>query len=129
LATSEHEKSIALGKLAAQAAHDIRAPLTALNMITTSKNINALPADERKLIFSAVNRIQDISEDLLEQNRAIRSSSDEKQFDIVVALHEPIEEKLIVFEGTEINLHANISAYYTKGNKADFQRAIRNILN
>lgn len=54
--------------LAKQVSHDIRSPLTALNMvISNSKN---LPEENRVLIRSAVNRINDIANQLLQKEKS-----------------------------------------------------------
>ncbi|MFH1357619.1 MAG: hypothetical protein ABII18_10875, partial [bacterium] len=51
-----------ISKVASQVAHDIRSPLAALNMVT--HDLKQLPEDERIIIRSAVQRIQDIANDL-----------------------------------------------------------------
>jgi signal transduction histidine kinase len=57
-----------LSQLASQVAHDIRSPLAALNAVIDG--LAELPEEERVLIRSAVARISDISNNLLEANRA-----------------------------------------------------------
>lgn len=53
--------------IATQVAHDIRSPLTALNMIM--KSADALPADHRLIIRNATQRINDIANELLQQGK------------------------------------------------------------
>ena len=57
-----------LGRLASQVAHDIRSPLAALAI--AEKDLAVLPEDTRVLIRSAVSRIRDIANHLLEKNSA-----------------------------------------------------------
>jgi signal transduction histidine kinase len=58
-----------LSKLARQVAHDVRSPLSALNVVmTTTTN---LPENVRVMMRTAVNRIQDIASNLLEENRRL----------------------------------------------------------
>lgn len=52
-----------ISEMAKQVSHDIRSPLAALNLIMASTN--SLPEDKRLLIRSAVNRINDIANNLL----------------------------------------------------------------
>lgn len=52
-----------LVSIASQVAHDIRSPLTALNMVI--ETLNKLPEEKRIIIRSAIQRINDIANDLL----------------------------------------------------------------
>lgn len=54
--------------LAAQVAHDIRSPLSALNMITGA--LEEVAPDRRQLLKNAIQRINDIANDLLRQSRS-----------------------------------------------------------
>lgn len=67
---SDHEKQAVLGSLAAQVAHDIRSPLTALSVV--NEDLSELPESKRVLVRSAVSRIRDIANSLLEKKNAIR---------------------------------------------------------
>lgn len=58
---------IQMANLAAQVAHDIRSPLAALTM--AEKEFGALPEETRILVRSAVSRIRDIANHLLDKNR------------------------------------------------------------
>lgn len=59
-------------KIAEQVAHDIRSPLTALEMVM--KEAGTLPEDQRILVRSATSRIRDIANELLNKNRAVDST-------------------------------------------------------
>lgn len=62
-------KQQALGELAQQVAHDIRSPLSALEVATQS--VSEIPEENRLLIRGAVIRIQDIANNLLATRRQI----------------------------------------------------------
>jgi signal transduction histidine kinase len=57
----------AVALIAAQVSHDIRSPLSALNMVVTS--LKELPEDKRLIIRNASQRINDIANGLLQQSR------------------------------------------------------------
>lgn len=63
IAREELGKQAAIGTLAAQVSHDIRSPLSALNLVVST--LANLPEEKRILIRSSVNRINDIANDLL----------------------------------------------------------------
>lgn len=65
--TAMAEKEAAIGRLAAQVAHDIRSPLVALD--AALKDTAELPEKKRIIVRHAVNRIRDIANNLLEKNR------------------------------------------------------------
>ena len=71
------EKSIEISKslstLAAQVSHDIRSPLSALNMVMGQ--LPHLPEDKRVLIRDSVQRINDIANSLLEKGRSQHSAA------------------------------------------------------
>ncbi|MEA3307481.1 MAG: hypothetical protein U9Q34_06820 [Elusimicrobiota bacterium] len=58
-----------MSDLSAQVAHDIRSPLAALDSIT--KDIAKLPEEKRIIIRSAMGRIRDIANNLIEKNRQL----------------------------------------------------------
>lgn len=58
----ESSKKAAISQTASQVAHDIRSPLTALEII--SQQLKELPEEKRVLIRNAVQRITDITNDL-----------------------------------------------------------------
>ncbi|MEZ4815075.1 MAG: HAMP domain-containing sensor histidine kinase [Bdellovibrionota bacterium] len=63
----ESERTLALGHIATQVAHDIRSPLAALAVVTGS--LQNLPDDARKLICEATGRIRTIANDLLNYSK------------------------------------------------------------
>lgn len=64
---TEYTHQIAFGKIAAQVSHDIRSPLSALDMLLSQ--MRGLPEQERILLRTSVNRIKDIANTLLVKNR------------------------------------------------------------
>ncbi len=60
-------------KLAKQVAHDIRSPLSALNIITST--LTDVPEEKRLLIRNSVQRINDIANDLLQKGKSAASAS------------------------------------------------------
>lgn len=67
------EKARTLGALASQVAHDIRSPLAALDIAMTSIEAD-IPEDTRLMLRSAVGRMRDIANDLIQENRRAHSS-------------------------------------------------------
>lgn len=57
------EREIAYSKLAIQVAHDIRSPLSALNVV--ANNLQQIPQESKNLIRLAIQRINNIANDLL----------------------------------------------------------------
>jgi len=62
-----------IGLLAGQVSHDIRSPLSALNMIVAS--LPNLPEEHRSLIRSAIQRINDIANSLLQKSKNMGSDN------------------------------------------------------
>ncbi len=69
----EKTQSAALGELTAQVSHDIRSPLSALNMIAS--NLNEVSEGKRILIRNATQRINDIANNLLSQSRLAKAKA------------------------------------------------------
>lgn len=65
--SNEVKMARSLSDLAAQVAHDIRSPLTALAI--AAEDLSQLPEAKRVLVRSAVTRISDIANNLLERQR------------------------------------------------------------
>lgn len=69
----ELEKGQVVSELAAQVAHDIRSPLSALNMAVAA--LGPIEQEKRELIKNAINRINNIANDLLAQSKSAKSSA------------------------------------------------------
>lgn len=124
-------------QLASQVAHDIRSPLTALDMVMS--HIEELPEDKRLLMRSACSRIHDIANNLLKQNQGsisdcITKDQELKAISLSLAIDEVVTEKraeLSLKKGLIINKNNNMSEYriFTKVDQGKFKRVISNILN
>jgi len=135
----EKEHYEILSNLASQVAHDIRSPLSALD--TMLKDVSQLPEEKRTIIRSAVSRIHDIANNLLEKNRQAKSpssaSSDSKSTEICLlsSLIEPaITEKRLQFRskiGVEIDSRLATSSYglFAKIQPVEFKRMLSNLVN
>lgn len=62
------QKNESLVSFASQVSHDIRSPLSALNMVLSQ--LNQIPEDRRIIIRSAVQRINDIANTMLDRTKA-----------------------------------------------------------
>lgn len=69
LKLAERTKAEAMATLASQVAHDIRSPLAALNMVAST--LVDAPEEKRLLIRNAIQRINDIANDLLVKGKQI----------------------------------------------------------
>lgn len=146
---SEKEKMRAhamIGENAAQIAHDIRSPLSALTLMVG--NARELPEEKRIVIRSAVNRINDIANSLLQKSR-IESNSGAgnnlaklnetlKTQKLCAYLLSPlidsiVSEKRIQFrEKQAIEIEADIQKAYgifANINATELKRTISNLIN
>lgn len=71
----EHAVNAALVKTSLQVSHDIRAPLAALNVVSSS--LPGADADTKILLQQAIDRIRNVSEALLKKNRDKSSLSND----------------------------------------------------
>lgn len=122
--------------LSKQVAHDIRSPLTALNVVT--QHLKDLPEDQRLLIRSAVQRIEDITNDLAgKQNQVAENINDQEKIKVhlLSSLIEPlISEKRVQFRSRRgINIESNLGAksygLFGKIQPIQFKRALSNLIN
>lgn len=136
----------ALARLAAQVAHDIRSPLAALDSVM--KDVTQLPEEKRIIVRSAVSRIRDIANNLIEKNREAtasvqgsadaiaHSSADEPASKhLLSSLVDPlITEKRLQFRakiGIEIECRLDVSSYgiFAQIQPTEFKRVLSNLLN
>ena len=138
------EKQVALCNIASQVAHDIRSPLAALNAVT--KNLPEVDEEKRLLIRRAVQRIDDIANDLSskkvesrgEKSFAPTSGVQESQnleTHLLSSLVEPlISEKRLQHRsklGVEIRSDLDEKSYglFAKVNVKEFKRLLSNLIN
>lgn len=129
---SELAVSKATSDLAAQVAHDIRSPLAALGAAARGLEI---PAEQRKLMESAVGRMQDIADDLLQRYRAPSAAivAAKPAVHALAGLIEPVlaEKRLQHKEKAGVKIEFNNAAGDVKAlvEPKELQRLISNLVN
>lgn len=140
--SGENAKIKAFSQLAHQVAHDIRSPLSALNMVIPS--LDQVPENKRVLIRNAIGRINDIANSLLEKGKQstenLVQSSDSLESNkltesiLVSSLVDSlVSEKRIQYrENSKLNIEVNLQNSYglfIQANAADLKRVISNLIN
>jgi signal transduction histidine kinase len=114
---TENARKVAFGQMAAQVAHDIRSPLSTLDIVI--KNTAAIPEDERILMHSAIAQMHDMADHLLIQHREdnINQIEDERKIvpeyiaDLILGV---VSEKRVQNRNQKISIEADIreDAYF-----------------
>ncbi len=143
----EQTHNLAFAMLAQQVSHDIRSPLSALNMIL--QNLNQVPEEKRLIIRNAVERINDIANTLLSKAKNLNASNSiEGRFSNVNFLSESsdlivelipalvdilISEKRIQFrESFNVQISSDLQGSYgafASINPLEFKRMLSNLIN
>jgi signal transduction histidine kinase len=93
----EQSRQSAILDVSKQVAHDIRSPLSALNMVMTT--LTTLPEDERILVRNAISRINDIANNLLQkgkqENLSLNSQSNSIENNLTVELIPVLVDMLV----------------------------------
>ena len=123
--------------LAEQVAHDILSPLAALEV--AAGDVSQLPEKKRLLIRSAVGRIRDIANSLLEKNRALttRTEADKTSPSIQLLsglIQSLITEKRLQFRSrSHVEIEARIDAasygIFAQFQPVEFKRLLSNLIN
>jgi len=137
------ELHAALGKMAAQIAHDIRSPLAALS--TVLADLSSIPEDRRLMIRMAAQRINDIANLLLEKNRprnkldatAVNASTEVSSRQSVLISHlidSILTEKRIQYrDKIEIKIEAVFEKdshfLFSRVNEIEMKRILSNLIN
>ncbi|MBI4369096.1 MAG: hypothetical protein HY547_02585 [Elusimicrobia bacterium] len=123
-----------ISRYSGQVAHDIRSPLAALDSI--AGNVAKLPEEERLIIRSAVGRIRDIANHLLEKHRKDKVNNvEDASVCLLSSLIEPlITEKRLQFRSrhdVEIETFLDAASYghFAKIEPIEFKRLLSNLVN
>ena len=125
-------------QVSAQVAHDIQAPLAALDAVL--KDMPNLPEERRRIIRGAAGRIQGIADNLLEKNRrskavASPASAEPERVVLLSSLMDPlVSEKRMQFRsksGIEIECRLDPASgrLCAKVQPVEFQRVLSNLIN
>jgi len=143
--TLEQTTLASIGETASQIAHDIRSPLAALNMVT--HDLKQLPEEERVIIRSAVQRIQDIANDLaskkdqsIDKTQDMKSQTkDQSPKEMKIKLLSSLVEQMVSEKRTEfrsrsgINIVSNLGAesygLFANIHSREFKRILSNLIN
>ena len=130
-------KETEIVKISAQVAHDIRSPLSALDMITS--DFGNMPEERRIIIRSAVNRIKDIANSLLIKKNNQRIDLNVYNEELTIELLPSLIEELITEKrtqyrskiGLEIIFNIQPSSYgvFAKVQAIEMKRVLSNLIN
>ena len=136
---TQDEKSKVQMLVARQVSHDIRSPLSALNMIIST--LGSVPEEKRTILRNSVQRINDIANNLLaeaQKSHPETSSSSSEQMSVSTELLSPIIDALISEKRMQYRdqLHVDIDANTHHGyglfaniNSSEFKRVLSNLIN
>ena len=129
----ESQRLRAFNELATQVAHDIRSPLAAL--VAFEKSQLEISEERRLMLRAAVNRINDIANNLLTQVRAqtIIETSELKRELIPATVSSLITEKRMQYRsriGVQLDLEVLSSAYglFAKVSSSELKRVLSNLI-
>jgi signal transduction histidine kinase len=123
-----------LGKIAAQLAHDVRSPLSAIDMLI--KNLTHIPEQYRLTLHKATQRISDIANNFLNQYKFYLPASIEisnTNEHIPSIFEQMISEKRSQYIDRDIeiilSIHDNAWDAFSFINPIDFKRVLSNLIN
>ena len=138
--------SMKLTEIAQQVSHDIRSPLSALNMMLM--DLKELPEQKRLIVRSALQRINDISNSLLEKSKGQAVSSPTQSSTSPVAITsagatevvllssvvgELLSEKRIQFrEKVDVSIEEDLTkayGYFVSVKATELKRVLSNLIN
>jgi len=132
---TELEKRKSVAELAAQVAHDIRSPLTALNVLMLQTE--NLPEDVRSLMRAAATRIRDIANNLLTNSAAVQTAPVKSKMDthlLSAVVESMVSEKRVQYRdksAAEIQALPCAHAYglFAELDVVEFRRVLSNLMN
>lgn len=131
LSKSEYNNRIQLKLLASQVSHDIRSPVSALNIIYGT--LNEISEEKKSIIRDATERINNIANDLLNKGKTEASQEESVIISVVDEIKSLILEKRYQYKYNEnielILKNENEIRGYIKINASLFKRAISNLIN
>lgn len=121
-----------VSELAKQVSHDIRSPLSALNL--TIGALKAVPENQRLLLHQSIQRINDIANDLLQNNRTDQTYPAASPQLLSVLLDELVSEKRLQYSALagvtiEFDMRSEYFAYFATVQSSEFKRIISNLIN
>ncbi|EKD47079.1 MAG: Sensor protein, partial [uncultured bacterium] len=133
----KYERNCAMVKTAAQVAHDIRSPLAALSAMT--QDIQGVDEERRIVIRNAVQRIQDIANDLASKKVGTEKSDTEEKEAYTEVLLSGVIESLISEKRSqyrsqldikiESGLNKDSYGLFAKIKAGELKRVLSNIIN
>lgn len=126
------EKQKEFAKTALQVVHDIRSPLTVIDMLTSE--ISQLPEEQRVSLKHAVRRINDIANNLIDNYKGRpEEQSITQKIPVAVLIDRIISEKRFQFAKKHIDfeVHIETPAYFafTLFEYSELQRILSNLIN
>lgn len=125
----EKTKADAIITVAKQVAHDIRSPLSVLNMLVPTLE-NDTNAEKCDLLIQATRRIDKIAEDLLAKGKAAETNCQLASEDVEKIVHE--KQMLLASQSQKTRIELTIQKsglFKTRISKLDFERITSNLLN
>ena len=129
------EKDKAIVSLSKQVAHDIRSPLSTLNVVLSTIN-NSLPREQKELIENSVNRINQIADDLLNNaksrnvnNQSVQTKRHQQLDQIINSIAKEKESQGLVGGRIKLSLDLDSNQLGANINDGDISRILSNILN
>lgn len=119
----------ALVEIATQVSHDIRSPLSVLNMLCAT--VKEMGEERRDLMKNALTRINDIANDLLQRYKNLQTSPAKEPRLLAVEIDQIVSEKRLQFGG-RIQIRTNFGRTghaFVEMEAKEFKRVISNLIN